>query len=139
MPADDDRERLRRGVAPHAGDDRHEDGERRHDADRALEELDDGGGDERRGEIDDEPRQPLAQRLDRRREDAVVARETGEPVDVLGRLVLDDVDDVVDGDDADQLVLLVDDRNRQQVVGRDLARDFLLIHVDARADRDRSS
>ena len=68
--------------------------------------------------------------------DALVAGHAGQAVDVLGRLVLDDVDDVVDGDDADQLVLLVDDRNRQQVVGRDLPRHFFLVHVDAGADRD---
>ena len=66
--------------------------------------------------------------------DALVARHAGQAVDVLGRLVLDDVDDVVDGDDADELVLLVDDRDRQQVVGGDLPRHFFLVGVDADAD-----
>ena len=74
-----------------------------------------------------------------RRERALVAGDAGQPVDVLGRLVLDDVDDVVDRDDADQLVLFVDDRNGEQVVGGDLPRDFLLVHVDARADQIRPS
>ena len=69
------------------------------------------------------------------REHAIVAGHAGEPVDVLGRFVLDDVDDVVDRDDADELVLLVDDRDREQVVGGDLPRDFFLVRVDAHADQ----
>ena len=84
-------------------------------------------------QVDAQPRQPLAQRLPRRRERALVAGHAGQTIDVFGRLVLDDVDDVVNGDDADQLVLFVDDRNGEEVVGRDLARHFLLVHVDARA------
>ena len=94
--------------------------------------ADDRRREERRRQVDEQPRQPLAQRLARRREHAVVAGHAGQAVDVLGRLVLDDVDDVVHRDDADQLVLLVDDRDRQQVVRRDLPRDFFLIRVDAR-------
>ena len=116
--ADDHRQRLRRGVAAHAGHDRHEDRERPATLDRALEQADDRRGQKRGRQVDAEPRQPLAQRLPRRREHALVAGHAGQPIDVFGRLVLDDVDDVIDGDDADQLVLLVDDRNRQQVVGR---------------------
>ena len=61
--------------------------------------------------------------------DTVVAGDAGEPVDVLGRLILDDVDDVVNRDDADQLVLFVDDGNREQVVRRDQARDLFLVGV----------
>ena len=62
-------------------------------------------------EVDQQPRQPPPQRLARRRQDAVVLRHAGQPVDVFGRLVLDDVDHVVHGDDADELVLGVDDGN----------------------------
>ena len=62
------------------------------------------------------------------------AGDAGEPIDVLGRLVLDDVDHVVDGDDADQLVLFVNDRDREQVVGGHQPRDFFLIRVGAHAD-----
>ena len=68
-----------------------------------------------------------------RREHAVVAGDAGQAVDVLGRLVLDDVDDVVDGDDADELVLFVDDRDREQVVRRDQPRDFFLVGVGPHA------
>jgi hypothetical protein len=75
----------------------------------ALEQRDDRRGENAVDEVDLQPRHALAQRLAARREHAIVAGDAGQAVDVLGRLVLDDVDDVVDGDDADQLVLLVDD------------------------------
>ena len=133
-------ERLRGGVAAHAGDDRHEDRERRSrlpivPSNSATTEA---------------ARNAVARLTmshgSRLRSDSVGGVNTrsslgdaGQPVDVLGRLVLDDVDDVVDRDDADQLVLLVDDRDREQVVGRDLPRDFFLVRVDARADQSRSS
>ena len=133
--ADDDGQRLRGRVAAHAGHDRHEHRQRRDPLDGALEERHDRGGQKRGHQVDAQPRQPLAQRLARRRERALVAGHAGQTIDVLGRLVLDDVDDVVHGDDADQLVLFVDDRNGEQVVGRDLPRHFLLVHVDARADQ----
>ena len=131
--ADDDRQRLRRGVAAHAGDDRHEHGERGHRVDRALEQR---RRPRRRGTPSPRLTASHGSRLRSdsrgRREHALVAGHAGQAVDVLGRLVLDDVDDVVHRDDADQLVLLVDDRNREQVVGRDLPRDFFLVRVDAR-------
>ena len=76
----------------------------------------------------------LRKRLGRTREHAVVAGQPGEAIHVLGRFVLDDVDDVVNRDDADQLVLLVHDRDREQVVGRDQPRDLLLVHVHPDAD-----
>ena len=66
--------------------------------------------------------------------DPLVARHAGQAVEVLGRLVLQDVDHVVDRDDAGQLVLLVDDRNRQQVVGGHQPGRFLLVGVDPHAE-----
>ena len=66
--------------------------------------------------------------------DPLVTGHAGQPIQVFGGLVLDDVDDVVDRDDADELVLLVDDRHGEQVVRRDLPRDFFLVGVDADAD-----
>ena len=38
-----------------------------------------------------------------------------EPLDVLGRLGLEDVGDVVLGDDPEQVILVVDDRDREEV------------------------
>ena len=130
----DHRQRLRRGVAPHPRHDGHEDGEGRDLLDRALEERHDRGRDEGRHQVDAEPRQAFAKGLPGRRRDALVAGNTRQAKQVLGRLVLDDVDDVVHRDHADELVLLVDDRHGEQVVGRDLARDFLLVGVHADAD-----
>ena len=48
-------------------------------------------------------------------------------LDVLLRLLLDHVDDVVEGDDADQPVVVVDHRRRHQVVALEQARHLLLV------------
>ena len=50
--------------------------------------------------------------------------------DVLARFLLDDVDDVVDGDHADQPARLVDHRGRDEGIFLEAERDFLLVHVD---------
>ena len=77
----------------------------------------------------------------------------GQLEQVLGRLLLDDVDDVVDRDDADQAVLVVDHRHREQVVARRLRRrpppgrcrraalitDFCMISPSVWAGRESSS
>ncbi len=71
----------------------------------------------------------------RRSEHALVTGHAGEPIDVLGGFVLDDVDHVVNRDDANELVLLIHDRDGQEVVGRDLPGDLFLIHLHAGADQ----
>jgi hypothetical protein len=119
-------------VAAHAGDDRHEHRERGDTIDGGLEQRDHRGRQERGHQVDAQPGQALSQRFRRGREGTLIAGDTGEAINVLGRLVLDDVDDVVNGDDADELVLFIDDRDREQVVRRDLPRDFLLV-VSTRA------
>ncbi len=118
-----------------AGDDRHEDRERADALDGALEQRNHRCRQEGGREVHSKPRQALAQRLPGSREHAIVAGDAGEPVDVLGRFVLDDVDDVVHRDHAGELVLLVHDRNGEEVVGRHLTRDFFLVGVDPRADQ----
>ena len=65
----------------------------------------------------------------------LVPTHAGQPVDILGRLVFDDVDDIIDGDDADQFVLFVDDRNRQQVVAGDVLGHLLLVGIHPRANQ----
>ena len=50
-----------------------------------------------------------------------------ERLDVLLRLLLDDVDDVVEGDDADQAVVVVHHRRRDQVVALEQARHLFLV------------
>ena len=53
-----------------------------------------------------------------------------EQQDVLAGFLLDDVDDVVDGDHADQPALVVDHRGRDQRIFLEAQRDVLLVHVD---------
>ena len=55
--------------------------------------------------------------------------DAGEPLDVLFGLLLDDVDDVVDGQDADQPLVLVDDGGRQQIVLLEDLRRLFLVHL----------
>ena len=114
--AHDDGQRLRGRIAAHAGDDRHEHRERRHLLNRAFEQRDHRRGKEGGHQVDAQPRQALANRLARRRRNTLVAGHAGQSQQVFGGFVLDDVDHVIHGDDADELVLFVDDRNRQQVI-----------------------
>ena len=65
----------------------------------------------------------------------LIAADASEPVDVLGRFVFDDVDHVVDGNGADQPVLIIDDRDREQVVVGDILGHLFLIRVDPGADQ----
>ena len=56
-------------------------------------------------------------------------RDSGHLFDIFRRLFLQDVDDVVDGDDADESVFLVDDGHAQKVVVfNDFGHFFLVIH-----------
>ena len=55
-------------------------------------------------------------------------------LDVLGRLLLHDVDDVVDGDDALHAALGVDDRHGQEVVLGEQLAHRLLVHVLGHGD-----
>ena len=56
-----------------------------------------------------------------------------ERLDVFFRLFLDHVGDVVEGDDADQAVIAVDDRRRHPIVALEQARHFFLILVGTHA------
>ncbi len=132
--AHDDGEGLGAGVAPHAGDDRHEDREDHVLGDGLLEEADDACGQEGRAEVDHQPGQAQAHRSHRRGRQAVLDVEIGQPVEILGRLRLDDVEDVVDGDRTGQQAVFVDHRHHQQVVAPEVASDLLLRRVDANRD-----
>ena len=109
--ADGDGHRLRAGIAAHRGDDRHQDGERHHLLDGAVEQADHRGGEEGRDDIDQEPGDAAPRHVADRVGGLLVA-DAGELADVLVRLLLDDVDDVVDRDHADQPLGLVDHRRR---------------------------
>ena len=64
----------------------------------------------------------------------VTRRDTGHFLDVFGGLLLHDVDDVVDRDDADEAAFLVHDRDGEQVIVRELFRDVLLVVRGAGVD-----
>ncbi len=85
--------------------------------------------DDRGAEVDDQPEQPAAHGHLDRLVDVALAR-AGQQQDVLARFFLDDVDDVVDGDHADQPACIVDHRGGDQRIFLEAQRDFLLVHVD---------
>ena len=61
--------------------------------------------------------------------DVALAR-AGQQQHVLAGFLLDDVDDVVDGDHADQPARVVDHRGRDQRIFLEAQRDVFLVHVD---------
>ena len=66
------------------------------------------------------------------REQVLVLVQAGGAERLVLGLLADDVDDVVDGDAAEQDVVVVDDRRADPVVVGELARDFVgrFVHVD---------
>ena len=121
------RHRLRAGIAAQRGDDRHQHGQRHHLLDRAVEDGDDRRRQEGRAEIDQQPRHARA----RRRKDRVgqfFVADAAHAHQIFLGLLLDDVDHVVDGEHADQPLVLVDDGGRQEVVLLELARRLFLVH-----------
>ena len=69
-----------------------------------------------------------------RREQVLVLVQAGRAEGLVLGLFADDVDDVIDGDAAEQDVVVVDDRRGDPVVVGELARDFArrLLHADRR-------
>ena len=59
------------------------------------------------------------------------SRDAAERLDVLFRLLVDDVGDVVEGNDADQPVARIDHRRGDQVVAPEHPRHLLLVLVGA--------
>ena len=134
--AGDDGDGLDAAVAAHAGDHGHEDGQRHHLLERALEQAHHPGRQEAGAEVREHPGQAPAHRQQRGREDAVLLGEPREQVHVLGRFLVDHVDHVVDGDHAEHAAFRVGHGNREQVVARDQLRGLLLVGVGARRSRD---
>ena len=56
-----------------------------------------------------------------------VGVDAAKRVDVFFRFFLDNIGDVVEGNDADQPIVGVDDRSRHPVIALEQARDFLLV------------
>ena len=118
---------LRSGIAAHAGDDRHQHGERHHVGDRGLELADHPGGQQRGSQIGEQPGKPALDDGPDRVRQLFVAADAAERRDVLGGLLLDHVDHVIDVDDADQALGLVHHRGGDQVVALEHARHLLLV------------
>src|SRR5690606_29669099 len=99
--ADDQCGRLGAGVAAAGDPERHEDGESLDGRDEVLEPADGGSGQHAAEEEDDEPGCALADEIEETDAEVglVECLEAAVLVDVLGGFFLDDVDDVVDGDD----------------------------------------
>ena len=80
-------------------------------------------------EVDDQPEQPPPDGQPDRLVDVALAR-AGQQQHVLAGFFLDDVDDVVDRDHADQPARIVGHRGRHQRIFLEAQRDVFLVHVD---------
>ena len=127
--ADDRDARLRAGVAACIHQHRDERRQARQVRERVFKARDDKAGQRRGHHEQQQPRDAVFPDLDRRGAHVrVLGREHSRHLfHVLGRLVLHDVHRVVEGDDADQPVLGVHDRQGKEVVFGEHLRDLLLI------------
>ena len=91
-----------------------------------VEQADDGGGEDGGEQVDEQPGEARRRDLAHAVAQALVA-DAGEQLGVLVGLLLDHLDDVVDGDDADEALVLVDDGRRHEAVALELARHLLLV------------
>ena len=129
--ADDQRAGLRAAVAARVHQHGDEGGENRRLVDQILAAADDGAGERRGNHQDEKPDDSVAGEA----EDAglqifVFGRlQGGHLFEVFGVLRFDDVDDIVDGDDADDALFVVDDRHGVQVVVLEFPCDFLLVVI----------
>ena len=118
---------LRAGVAAHAGDDRHEDGERHHLADRMLELAITHAARSAVTRLANSQGKRLRTMDQTESDSSSSPAHAAERLDVLLCFLLDHVDDVVDRDDADQPVTIVDHRRGYEIVALELARHLFLV------------
>ena len=85
-----------------------------------------GGGENGGEQVDEQPGEARRRDLAHAVAEALVA-DAGEQLGVLVDLLLDHLDDVVDGDDANEALVLVDDRRCHEAVAFELARHRLLV------------
>ena len=102
------RHRLGAGIAPHRGDDGHENGKGNDLPDRAFEDADDHGRHHGSPEIDEEPPEALARGVDHPLIE-VGAGDTAKTEHILLRFLAQHVRHVVEGDGAQQPVVAIDD------------------------------
>ena len=116
---------LGAGIAAHAGDDRHQHRQRDDFLDRGLELADHARGQERGAQVDAQPDQAPPERAPDRPEQVLVLVQAGGAQGLVFGLFADDVDHVIDGDAAEQDVVVVHHRRADPVVVGELARDFV--------------
>ena len=124
-----DRQRLGAGISADPGDDRHQRRQHGHARDRILELGDHHRRHQRGEEVGGKPAHPRRVGFDQWLVDVALAG-AGQEQNILSGLFLDDVDDVVDGDHADQPPARVHHRRRDQRIFLELERHFFLVHVD---------
>ena len=108
QPANRHGERLGPGVATHAGDDRHPDRQSDGSLDRPLEEVDHSARQEGREEIDVQPGQPAPHRDAPSGRQLLVGRDAAELEQVFGGLRFDHINQIVEGDPAEQSAAVID-------------------------------
>ena len=129
--ADQQRGRLRTGVATRAHDQRNEQGQHHRARQFVLVVLHRAGGQHLADEQHAQPAGALAQHL----EEAdlhvrlVQRLHAAELVRVFGGLFDQRIEDVIDGDDAEHVLLRVHHRNGQQIVAADQPRHVFLVHL----------
>src|SRR5690606_20474622 len=106
---------LRPGIAAHRGDDGHQHRQCNHLLYGRIEQPDHEGHHHRRDEVDHQPRHTAAHRVDGGVGHVLVAH-AGQQLDVLVRFLVDHVDDVVDGQHADQPPAFIDHAYFHQVI-----------------------
>ncbi len=103
--ADDQHQRLTARDAAHAGDDGHQHRQRHDFLDGCFEQADDIGRQKGRGQIDAQPDRATARAGEDAGEHVLILAEAGHAHDRVIGFLADDVDDVVDGDAAEQPAL----------------------------------
>src|SRR5690606_18349711 len=116
-------------IAADGRDDGHQHGQGDDLLDGALEQGDDAGAQDGGEQVDAQPRHAATHDLQHAGR-AVLVRDAGQTQDVLAVLFLNDVDDVIDGQLADQPPARIDHGRRDQVILLEDIGDFFLIDVD---------
>src|SRR5690606_32506542 len=117
---------LGAGIAAHRGDDGHEHGKGDHLVYGRAEQADHVGHSNGSDQVYRQPGRTAANGVDGAVGDVLVA-DTSEEQDIFLRLLLDDVDDVVDGDHADKTPALVHHAHFHQIIALEVAASFFLV------------
>ena len=130
---DHDSQGLLTGITALVGDHGHEHGQDSHLGDSAVETVDHGGGQGRVDEVNPQPRETLRDALVPGRVNVFLRTGTDHTQHVGARLLVHDVHDIVIGDHAHEVILVVDDWKSHVIVVAEFAGHLSLVHVVAHA------